>query len=250
MNFRKINRGIVLGVVLVIGTSIYVVNDNRRFKQSEGDIKNVVDNYFDDIAELNLKKDEDVYSNVEELVDKTWGYGDFSNNDYNIISKSSIKSDLEYLKENSSSVGEVFTYETNITSLKINKYGPNGAVASFNLSEYIDFSGAPDILSYDSFCQVENNDYDQVSGEMNVDVNNEYSLTKEYYEAKIYLNYIDGEWKITGVANYGYSSNVNLINSNDNDSSSYDVDNEDDSSQGDESSKSDEDVKAGDDSEQ
>ena len=46
---RRINRGIVLAIVLVIGLSCYLVVDNIAFKEEREAIKQVIENYTKDM---------------------------------------------------------------------------------------------------------------------------------------------------------------------------------------------------------
>ena len=71
---KKMNRGIALGLVIIVVLIIYIVIDNVRFNQSKEDIENVAETYaqaFADASESDVEgiwKKEDAKSYREGLI--------------------------------------------------------------------------------------------------------------------------------------------------------------------------------------
>ena len=51
---RKINRGIVLGVILLIGLVIFLVIDDQNFQRQQPEIQRMVEQYLQDVSEISI----------------------------------------------------------------------------------------------------------------------------------------------------------------------------------------------------
>ena len=55
LNFlRRVNRGVVLAIVLVVGLSAFFVVDNSRFKKEIPEIEELIEEYLQACAEISI----------------------------------------------------------------------------------------------------------------------------------------------------------------------------------------------------
>ncbi|MDO5291940.1 MAG: hypothetical protein Q4F05_04235 [bacterium] len=164
MNFKKMwksaNRGVILGIFLVIIVTIYVIADQIIFNNEKGEINTVVTDYVDDYM-ATLKASDEVIKNkawtkasgekelteFKDLINKYFAYSHYTSElteMYYYIDRQTGEQQIkdafsdEMLKE----TGYVTSTEHSISSVKIKKYGPQGAIVSFNLNAKITINGA------------------------------------------------------------------------------------------------------------
>jgi len=137
LNFlRRVNRGIVLAIVLVVGLVGYLVVDNITFKAERDVIRQVLDEYTEAIESFNLLPEE--YREIgvkvpdsvieakgkenKELIDKFFANG-VTNYGWNM--KQSTISNVEYvLKGNQETGNKIKDYDVSLKQVKnITKHG-------------------------------------------------------------------------------------------------------------------------------
>jgi hypothetical protein len=139
INFlRRVNRGIVLGIALIIGLACYWTIDNIAFKTEREAIRQVMEDYTKDMEtflllpeqyrEIGTEVPNSVIENKMEenkiLIDK---YFSNKNNNYGWSLKESVTSDIRHVLKNNQETGnKVKSYEAKLTRVKsITKHGSN-----------------------------------------------------------------------------------------------------------------------------
>lgn len=207
MKLKKINRGLVLGAVLIAGTSCYVAYDNSRFQKSKPDIEKTVNSYFQGMIDVNMSG-ENIYEEAEKYVNSTWVYDSTLEKMYYNSKKTLISEIDNYYTDRSELTGGIQEYDISIGGMSIKKNGPNGAVVTLSLNTYIEFNGSPASLTPDGFMPTDNENY--VDGYPNTDERISYTSTTDYLDATVYLRNTDDGWKITAVDSYSYIRNVEI----------------------------------------
>ncbi|MDD4494387.1 MAG: hypothetical protein PHV32_08590 [Eubacteriales bacterium] len=135
--FRRINRGIVLGIVLVIGLSCYLTVDSIAFKDEREAIKQVLEDYTKDMEtflilpeqyrEIGVAVPDSVIENKIKENNELVGKYFLSTNSYGWNLKESVTTALErILKSNHESGNKIKSCEAKITRVKsIAKHGSN-----------------------------------------------------------------------------------------------------------------------------
>jgi hypothetical protein len=224
MKLRKINRGLVLGAVLVAGTVGYVVYGNTQFSKHKPDIEKTVSAYFSDCCSANITASEKNDSTpLSELVEKylTTGYtptGDMAY--YRYYTKSSTLAELsDYGKDNNAS-GNVESMEYKIKSISISKYGSSGALVSLDFSLTSTYYGNPECY-YGELSTF--NNLDDYSDSI-PDESTHSQLTADFYNASLIMNLEDGEWKIVDSVISGWGSSYTPLDESDTDSATETID--------------------------
>lgn len=135
--FRRVNRGIIMAIVLVIGLSCYLTVDGIAFKKERETVKQVVENYIKDMQsflllpeqyrEIDVNVPDAVIENkIKEnnaLVGKY--FANTSHRGWNM--KESIAGDLEHMLRNNKASGNIVkSYDAKLVKVsKISKYGSN-----------------------------------------------------------------------------------------------------------------------------
>ena len=212
---KKMNRGIALGLIIIVVLIIYIVIDNVRFNQSKEDIENVAETYaqaFADASESDVEgiwKKEDAKSYREGLInviDKYWSDSSVSTaliNGYE--SKAELVESMEYFDLANNYIGNVKNVKYDFTKVKIKKYGPGGAIltgtvvmtASVPMSESFAYLGGID-SAYSIDWNYGEEDEELEDGKIKsgmVDIVAEIDATMIFtYEA--------GEWKLCNQSTY------------------------------------------------
>lgn len=137
---KKINRGIVLAVILVIVMTIYIIIDYSNFKKEIPMIKTTVTDYVDELSQFNIApekyqstkcvySDEDKNSRISEFnvfADKYW-----TNNDYNDEPWTTEKKEFKNLFASyidDLEKGFITECSSDVENIIVKKDGPNSAV--------------------------------------------------------------------------------------------------------------------------
>ncbi|MBE5921603.1 MAG: hypothetical protein E7269_02475 [Lachnospiraceae bacterium] len=200
---KRVNRGLILAAILVVGLIIYLIIDAVQFSSKKNEITVVVKDYIEAANTLTLSEDfydtalteenEKAYRNLlntyfcEKSVD--WS-------NYNKSELMSYYQDANFDKEN----GYLTESTYNISNLKVKKNGPGCALVTLDISyncETMERAGKEIVALFP--CGIE---YLQYAGEF--DITSDVLTTGTYtfdYSFEFELYYISGEWKI-GYVNY------------------------------------------------
>lgn len=139
---KKINRGLVLAAVLIVGLIIYIVFDSHNFKSEKPQIEQTVMNFVQALDEQNITpekyrengkrySEEDAKKRTDDFtqfLDKYWISAESNNNGYDwAVYKSDLKGDMKELIDGAS--GYITDFNAEIRDCKISKDGPNAALA-------------------------------------------------------------------------------------------------------------------------
>ena len=110
-----------------------------------------------------------------------------------------------------------------ISDISINKYGNNGAFVTIDYDVYCEYFGAP--LDFSNvYVTTAEQDYHVGNENADKDESVKYKGTKNYFATELYLENVDGDWRIVGVGRYsnGYSSNISKATEENNNSKAVD----------------------------
>jgi hypothetical protein len=205
MKFRRINRGLALGAVLIAATAAYVVNSNVQFKKHKPDIEETVKTYISDLCAANVeasqKKDS---APLESLIEKYWCGGDPITGDYSYYDFKSKSDTLNILSDYSNvNDGEFEKIESYVSDISAAKYGAKGAIVTVSFSQSMEFSGNPNF--YYDYCSKVG---DLLDNEISSDYDGDYNASINFYQCTLIMNLVDGEWKITNYSSGGWDSSV------------------------------------------
>lgn len=217
MTFKKFlkraNRGLILGLVLLIGLSIYIAVDETRFRKEKPGISQMMNEYLEDIAKFGIfpeeyqqagktipkeAKEAKLQEN-KQVIEKYWGT-DFSESWQ--MKKADFTREMESMVEENSNGGgfisKLTTKPTKEPSIK--KNGPNAAIVSFDYTLVVEYTGnvvvnLPTNTMYTS-------DMSEGSGEEQLKQKKRLTLEGD---ASMELEKQNGEWKIVRGDYSGYS---------------------------------------------
>ena len=223
MNFKtrmkKMNRGIALGVIIIVVLIIYIIIDSVRFNQSKDDIESVADNYVQAFAKASesdiegfWKKDDEVKyeEGISKVIDEYWSDASVSTDVlYGYDSKSNLKEYIGGIEYSTNYIGNLKGMQYDLTKVKIKKYGPGGAM----LTGTIVMTGS--VPMYDEFaylggyCSTNEITWDEMISKhedgkikaATVDISADIETT-------IIFTYEDGKWKICNQSMYVMEGSV------------------------------------------
>ena len=152
---KKINRGLVLAAVLLVGLVIYIVVDTHNFKSEKPQIEQTVMNFVQALGEQNITpeeyrekgkrySEEDAKKRTDDFarfLDEYWISAESDGNGYNwAVYKSDLKNDMKEIIDDTN--GYITDFNAEIRDCKISKDGPNAALADCTVK--IVFVGLPD----------------------------------------------------------------------------------------------------------
>lgn len=226
MNLRKINRGIALGCMVAVTTAGYVVADRKQFSKNTDAITESVESYLNDMAvtRCSAQNQKQLRINYKDTIEKHWANNTWSGSnifDYT-ATKEELLSELDTSDTEYKTQGYFTKYEIKINDVKVSKYG-SGALANVTYNAVDEFYGAPlDLMSW-GFEPVDNENTD-ANNNLITDPTIQYHQTSAL-DFNLYLEKVDGDWKIVGLSSNSYEYNTKKI--------SEDVSSQEDSSSAD-----------------
>ena len=196
IRFDRLNRGIILAVVLAIGTAAYVVAQNISFKNSIPEIGERAEKLGQEFAETNIGSNEDavkrkqtafVQNNfLSEKGGSMLNFGGISMN------KSNFLYDLNSIVSEAQEGSEVYSAKYVQKSVKVKKSGSTGANVSVDYEITFDCSGTPSLFGFSG-----RNETDYMFDD-DADKDARKTITV-IGEADIYMLPDGKEWKIANV---------------------------------------------------
>ncbi len=234
--WKRTNRGLLLGGVLVLGTSIYVAIDYGRFSNGREDMQKVLSDYAQALAQASVAPDSQaqygyektsaeqdaLYNTLSEIVKEYWTDSFDSQYDY-YPRKADMLGSVRYLAYEDDMPGYITSYNCNISQLELKKNGPGAAAFTMATEIVIDSYGCCSFPMLDTRWDIY---YEEgaFSGDMTDDMifedmtpsDTEIKDTEEgaddeltYYEGGLRttgaiaysgeLLYEDGQWKISWI---------------------------------------------------
>lgn len=208
--WKRANRGLLLGGVLLLGTVCYVGIDYFRFSHGKDDMEQVLRSYVTDLAGAAVTPEsqaaynhqkaeaekEAVYKALGDVIRAYWTDAHDSSDGYYIF-KSDVLSSMHEVAYSTDLPGYVSSYTANISNIKFRKNGPGAA--SFSMSaEYV-------VETYGSCCfpTLEAYNYSLYDAAQKTD-GNEFTDTDEddIDTAEDNFSYYEGTLRSTGTIYY------------------------------------------------
>lgn len=189
---RKMNRGLILAALILVGVVIFVTVDNARFKRSKPAIQKQVEAYLEEVKRVNLEPAEEKVDQAKELLEQYWCDGSNGMNmSYSQMSKEDGIAYLKRVKEQGGDRNQVLDYIDMIRSVDIVKNGPGCAKAVVFYEASIGFEKEQGDGGYPIYGLQGDGYYSsEAKKEDDKHINVSYSLSFLLYEK-------DGQWKIS-----------------------------------------------------
>lgn len=191
MTLRKINRGLVLGAVVIAATAAYVVYENAQFSKYKPDIEKTVDAYLTDLCKANVDASaEDSKEPFEEIINRYWAGGGSSNAfSYNNSTKTDALSNLKF---DADGYGSIESMDYHTEKIDIAKYGPDCAIVTLQYSTNSVYYGDPAYFDgyYNTFSSTDYSEGERPAADL------KQQMTILYVDSSFIMRLEDGEWKI------------------------------------------------------
>jgi hypothetical protein len=218
---RKVNRGLVLGLVLLIGLAVFIVADELSFQKQRPQIQETLEAYLQDVAKISIlpeayqklgvKTPADVLdkkkAEVQTVLDQYWTASGSDVDSY-MFTKEVVKSEWNNMLENNAKGNGYVTKWTGISNgnVKISKTGPGRAMVIFPYSVVLEIYGEADSNHMTGVIYAG----EKYNGENTPDEvrrqEHKYSLESDL---QVEMLYTDGQWKIlSGTAGHSITSAV------------------------------------------
>ncbi len=206
---KKVNRGLIIGGIVLAGFIIFVVSDTISFKKNKPQIKDAVIAYTDAIAEcaVTFSSEEDFNKEIDKLMNNYWCTDRNTNNSNNYygLNINNYRNQLDIAKNETYSdknSGSVTKWSAKPSMFSIRKAGPGYAVVEFSCDITAEFKGDPYLINPSDTMKV--SDFVYYGSEQNVTDNlSQFSVTTDY---ELKMKYVDGEWKICQATSWGWST--------------------------------------------
>ncbi|MBO6140493.1 MAG: hypothetical protein J6O40_01755 [Ruminococcus sp.] len=220
MKTRKLNRGLALGAVLLVGLAGFVTFDHFNFKGNKADIESAVKTYIEDSAKASISADGDCTEAWKKVIEDNWGYNKFYSENFlfNYTTAQIIQNDIDNLK-NDFDMGHLTDCSVKFGEIKVSKSGPNLAQASVEYTISFKGRGEAYLLTMNGLTNAvtDSSNYDfgeEGDKEEGMFSDLEYEGRIEYDDSSVfYLEFESGEWKIVG-AEYGRGTEFTITNEN------------------------------------
>lgn len=227
---RKVNRGLVLGGVLIIGTTIYIIADLKNFEKEKPAVEQRVTEYTQAVAKFNITPDKYREYNIslskedsqktaadwQAILDEYWLYTKVPTDDiyYFYDNKSYLEESVNYYIENKQR-GYVTDISIDLTDCKIKKDGPDAAVMKCIANIYYVGLENSGIFTPGGY----NNHYTYFDNDSPIEPKLMQTTFSE--EITFFLEKKADDWKITKSETYGHMDvNVSKVQESDSESNS------------------------------
>lgn len=226
---RKVNRGLVLGGVLLIGTTVYVIADLKNFEKEKPVVEQTVKEYAQAVADFNLtpekyreynipinKEDsQKLTADFDAIADKYWIDAKPQGNDmfYYYYDKSNFESGIDSYIKNMQR-GYITDISIDLSDCKVKKDGPNAAVMTCNSNVYFVGLENSAVITPGGY----NNHYSYFDRESPIEPKLMQTTFSE--EITFFLEKKSEGWKITKCECYTMDYNISKVQESDSESKS------------------------------
>jgi len=153
--FKRVNRGIVLGVVLLIGLAVFIWQDEVGFQKETTAIEHTATSYMEAMGKVNTfdtdfqkigatmttAQQTDKLQEITKIIDQYWAESDSQNG----MSKSSVLVDLkDMVTQNSKGKGYIQKFSAKLEGTPtVKKTGPSSASATTSYTVVLEYAGSP-----------------------------------------------------------------------------------------------------------
>ncbi|MCD7773931.1 MAG: hypothetical protein LUH08_07735 [Ruminococcus sp.] len=200
MKLKRLNRGLLLGAVLLVGTVSFVVAQSVRFSKYKPDVETKVDEYISDMCQANIDStSEDSTEPLVELINNYWQSGGSENAfDYWCYTMGTT---LEMINDDYDDVyGEIESMDYYLSNVSISQYGQGCAKVTFDCSINVVYNGNPMLYDLDYHSCFDFSYQEDLPSE-----DEKYEATIEYWDCGLILQLDGDEWKIINSCSGGWS---------------------------------------------
>lgn len=207
---KRINRGLLLGAVVLVVFVIFAVTDTISFKKNKPQIESAVTEYLDALADLAEVSDNEgeFKKKTDKLISDYWCSENNSGTDYNSADIREIRLVFEDAAEKTDhSSGYITKYNVKPYSSSIKKAGPGYATVDFECDIVAEFRGDPCIITPYSVMPVSYFGF-------NEEIKDTYKLKRFSFTGEYMLTFRqkDGKWKVCQSQEWGrYNMNVSDV---------------------------------------
>ena len=208
IRFDRLNRGIVLAVLLAMGTSGYVVWQNVSFSNNIPDITKRSEELLREMTETNIGRDTDAARRKQTAFVQNNFSSEKTGASVNLLGMSMNKSSFLYMLNDRSANDEeeaeweVYSAEYVQKSTEVKKSGTTGANVSIEYEMKFDYIGEPDFLT---FSGLDNYSYMMDEADDEKDSRKTLTITAE---ANLFMLPDGKDWKMSSISAGNYSIDV------------------------------------------
>ena len=168
---RRINRGVALGILLVIGLAVYLTADDMAFAKERDAIKQVLEEYTKDMSAAHLLPEEYleigavvpetvVENKIEENRELLGKYIPARTSGENYTQSPMLDQFEQMLRLNRESGSKVKSYEASLTRIRnISKYGSNMVTVEADISISVSYTQGAFMVNFLRMSNYSFNDY-------------------------------------------------------------------------------------------
>lgn len=209
---RRVNRGLLLGGIVLAGFVVFVITDTISFKKNKPVIEDEIKSYVSMLEDVGVNKGSDQTSykeGIDSLINNYWTFSDEKSDlFYYSLNQNEFKNILELNMNDSDLNAYVSKWTAKVNNIDISKAGPGYAMVSFDCQIVAEFSGNACIVNPCYAMTVNNYVY---YGEKVPTGLSRISIDGYY---KMLMTQKDGKWKICMAESYGWdSSEITAVDS-------------------------------------
>lgn len=201
---RRVNRGLLLGGIVLAGFVVFVITDTISFKKNKPVIEDEIKSYVSMLEDVGVNKGSDQTSykeGIDSLINNYWTFSDEKSDlFYYSLNQNEFKNILELNMNDSDPNAYVSKWTAKVNNVDISKAGPGYALVEFDCQIVAEFSGNACLVSPCDAMTIENYVYygeNVPTGLSRISIDGTYKAT---------MTQKDGKWKICLVKSYGWNS--------------------------------------------
>lgn len=208
---KRINRGLLLGGIVLAGFVVFVIVDTVSFKKNKPVIQDALQSYISDFENAGVYSGNDKKTftdNTNMLISNHWTFTDeeFSGNLYYAYNQEEYKNMISFALSDSEDNASVSKYSAKVSNVDVSKAGPGYAIVSFDCQTVAEFNGNACIITPGDAMTASQYAYygeDIPTGLSKMSLNGTYEAV---------MAEKDGKWRICYVNSYGWDTQITAVN--------------------------------------
>ena len=188
--YKKVNRGLVLAMILIVGLVSYITVGTIQFNQQKESAKELIENYMEAVMKFAADK---TASNIqaEQLMSTYWEEKEMRLQDGGIDKEVFQMQMNQFLEEKNENLEQLSGI---MTDYQINKYGTNGALCKIEYNYDFTLSGETVVIIKTGIEVISK----EVWTEYGLETDQK-AKRNEQLSANVYLTLTDDGWKIVRI---------------------------------------------------
>ena len=188
--YKKVNRGLVLAMILIVGLVSYITVGTIQFNQQKESAKELIENYMEAVMKFAVDKRA---SNIqaEQLMGTYWEKKEMRLQDGGMDKEVFQMQMNQFLEEKNGNLEQLSGI---MTDYQINKYGPNGAFGKIEYNYDFTLSGETVVILPTGIEVISK----EVWTEYGLETDQK-AKRNEQLSANVYLTLTDDGWKIVRI---------------------------------------------------